>query len=127
MIISGTSVGLIALGGAAGSVCRYLVAHIMARWAGAGFPYGTLTVNLAGSLLMGALMAWLAAFPKPGAQALLAVGFLGGFTTFSAFAFDSLMLYQRGESAAALSYIGISVIGSLLAVAAGWYGLKGIL
>jgi CrcB protein len=126
--LSPTTLSLIALGGAMGSVMRFSISQIMTRWMGASFPYGTLTVNMVGSLLMGALMAWLTASPRYNLQALLAVGFLGGFTTFSAFAFDSLMLYQRGDALPALlGYISVSVMGSLLAVAIGWYGLKGML
>ena len=79
----------IAIGGALGSCLRFMLAGWIARLAGAGFPWGILSINVVGSLLMGLLVGWMA---KSGAEsrgtlhALLAVGFLGGFTTFSSFA-----------------------------------------
>lgn len=107
----------IALGGAAGSVLRYLVS----LWLGRGAPYGTLLVNLTGSFLLALL---LAAVPGGGAaqaqwRLALGTGVLGGFTTYSTFNVETLMLLQRGEAGRALLYIGATVLGALIA---GWLG-----
>jgi fluoride exporter len=105
----------VAVGGAAGSVARYLVVLGCARLCGPLFPWGTLAVNVAGSLVMGVVAALLFRF---GALAetvrhLVMVGFLGGFTTFSSFSLDVFGLAQRGETAAAAGYLLASVILSV--------------
>jgi CrcB protein len=102
---------LIALGGAAGSVLRYLMV------AAIGAPWGTAAVNLLGSFLIGALFVLLDA--RTGWQLLLMTGLLGGFTTFSAFSLDALKLIQSGQSLQAGVYVLGSVLLSLLAVALG--------
>ena len=93
----------IALGGALGSVGRFYVMGAAERWLasliGAGFPYGTLTVNVVGSFILGALVQGLAVSFDAGevVQRFLFVGLLGGFTTFSAFSADSIALLERGR------------------------------
>ncbi len=112
---------LVMLGGALGSGARLLVGRAMTAWLGAGFPWGTLTVNLAGGLAMGLLaggLARMAGASEPW-RLLLGVGVLGGFTTFSAFALDAATIIERGDWGAALSYALVSVVGSVLAVFAG--------
>lgn len=110
----------VALGGALGSVGRYVFAGQAARVLGAGFPWGTLGVNVTGSLLMGIVAAWFAARATlpPEMQAFAAIGVLGGFTTFSAFSLDLVQLWERGLIAQALLYgaasFGLSV-GALIA------------
>ncbi len=106
---------LVMLGGAFGSGARYLMASRFAA------PWGTLAVNLIGGLLMGVLVGSLTKLSAGGEQArlLLGVGVLGGFTTFSAFSLDSWVLIDRGQVALALGYIGLSVAGSIAALAAG--------
>jgi fluoride exporter len=110
----------VALGGALGSVGRYVFADQAARALGAGFPWGTLGVNVTGSLLMGIVAAWFAARATlpPEMQAFAAIGVLGGFTTFSAFSLDLVQLWERGLIAQALFYgaasVGLSV-GALIA------------
>ena len=111
----------VAAGGAAGAVARYYVVGALAQWSGAGFPVGTLTVNAAGSFLMGALAAageaaWT---PAPELRAALAAGLLGGFTTFSAFALDTALLARQGAWLAAGAYVAASVVLSLAGLAAG--------
>ncbi|MEL6751280.1 MAG: fluoride efflux transporter CrcB [Pseudomonadota bacterium] len=110
------------LGGGAGAVARHGVNGLAFRAFGSGFPVGTLTVNVVGSLLMGLLIGVLAARSQGDELVRLAVatGFLGGFTTFSAFSLDALTLWQRGESAAAAGYVFASVGLSLAAVVAGF-------
>lgn len=111
----------IALGGGLGAVARHLVSEASKRYAGAGFPYGTMTVNILGSLLMGLLIGWLVT--KQGGENLklfLATGFLGGFTTFSAFSLDAINLLERKAYTPLMLYIGGSVLVAILAL---WAGL----
>lgn len=116
---------LIFLGGGAGSVLRWLTGLGAARLFGAGFPLGTLAVNLIGCFVMG-LLAKLLLPPDSGggdARFLLMIGLLGGYTTFSAFALDAANLWMREANGLAFLYIGLSVMGSLAAVALGlWLG-----
>ena len=113
---------LVAAGGALGSVGRFLTGEWMTRLSGTGFPWGTLAVNLAGSLLAGLVFAWLAGRDGAGAwlRLLLMVGVLGGFTTWSSFALETLLLGRSGNTGAALAYVVASVVGGLLLVWAGW-------
>jgi CrcB protein len=110
----------IALGGAAGSVIRAVIGMSLH----ARFPWATLLVNTAGSLLIGWLMTRLGGL-EPDAfsrwHALLVVGFCGGFTTFSTFSWQTLELMQRGEWAAAVTNVLLSVTLCLLAV---WLGCR---
>ncbi|WP_181707423.1 fluoride efflux transporter CrcB [Chthonobacter rhizosphaerae] len=113
---------VVAVGGAAGSVCRYAVTLAAARVLGPGFPWGTLVVNVVGSAAMGLLVGVLAARSDGGSQAvrlLIATGFLGGFTTLSSFSLDAVMLYERGEGGAALIYVAASILLSLGGLVAG--------
>jgi len=113
----------IAAGGALGSVMRYLVSTGVYAVAGRGFPYGTLTVNVAGSLAMGLLFVLL--IDRAGADGFwrmaLLVGFLGAFTTFSTFSIETLNLMQGGEFTKALVNILFSVT---LCIAATWIGMR---
>ena len=114
---------LIALGGGVGSVARFACAEATAAWLGTAFPWGTLAVNLAGSLAIGAF----AALWAPGARGaspdlawLLMAGFCGGFTTFSAFSLQTLQLLQSGEVSRAGANVAGSVVLCVLATWAGW-------
>ncbi|MBB3934797.1 fluoride efflux transporter CrcB [Aureimonas phyllosphaerae] len=115
------NVALVALGGALGSVARYGVSVAAGRWLGVAFPYGTLFVNVTGSFVMGVLVAWLSRHLEmpPELRVFLAVGVLGGYTTFSSFSLDAVSLWEGGSQAAALLYVGLSMVGGLLALAAG--------
>lgn len=113
---------LVAAGGAAGSAARYLTGMAAARWAGGGWPWGTLTVNLIGGLLMGLLVGVLA--HRGGAEQerlrlLIGVGFLGGFTTFSAFSLEAAQMIERRALADAFFYVLASVTLSVAALFAG--------
>lgn len=110
------SILLVALGGAAGSVARFLVVTGMGRVV-AGWPLGTLMVNVAGSFAIGVLFVVLT--QRAHLAPLLVAGFLGGFTTFSAFSLDTLKLWEGGAAVQAALYVAASVILSLLAVALG--------
>lgn len=109
----------IAIGGAFGSVCRYLLMSATTQLMGREFPYGTLLVNLFGSFLLGLLVGVIASILPRGRElhALLAVGFLGGFTTFSTFAMDVYLLSER-EPFSAMLYtacsVGLSVVAFFL-------------
>lgn len=107
---------LVALGGAAGSVARFLTVTALARVAG-GWPWGTLAVNVAGGLAIGLLYVLLD--QRAQLSPLLVAGFLGGFTTFSAFSLDALKLWEAGQALQAAVYVAASVILSLAAVALG--------
>ncbi|THD85208.1 fluoride efflux transporter CrcB [Aliigemmobacter aestuarii] len=109
----------VALGGALGASLRHL-ANVAARhWLGAGFPYGTMIVNVLGSFLMGVLVVALVQKGGTKATPFLMTGVLGGFTTFSAFSLDAITLWERGQVMAAGAYVLLSVLLSLAAIAAG--------
>ena len=112
---------LVAFGGALGSVCRYLVGVGALRLMGPSFPWGTLAVNVAGSFAIGILAELIVA--RSGASAelrlLLITGFLGGFTTFSAFSLELVLMIGGGRTLAALSYALLSTLGSIVLLAGG--------
>lgn len=107
------------LGSALGGGARLYVSTLVARGAGTSFPWGTLAVNVAGCLLVGALGALFEpASPlhvRQDLRVFLVVGILGGFTTFSAFSLEALLLVQRGQAPAAVGYVALSLAGCLLA------------
>lgn len=109
------------IGGAAGAAARFLVGKATLGWLGPGYPWGTLAVNLIGGFAMGLLAGSLARFGEGGEQwrLLLGVGVLGGFTTFSAFSLDVMVMLERGDWMPALGYALASVVGSVLALYAG--------
>ncbi len=116
---------LVALGGAIGASSRHLVAMASLRAFGEWFPIGTLLINIIGCLLMGVFVAFLDAKLQPpeGLRLFVATGFLGGFTTFSAFSFDFVSLWERGDAGLAIGYAAASVILSLAGIVLGlWVG-----
>ncbi|MBO9714482.1 fluoride efflux transporter CrcB [Sphingomonas sp.] len=119
---------LVMLGGALGSAARFLTGKLMLGWLGPNYPWGTLTVNLAGGMLMGVLAGSLARFGQGGEswRLLLGVGVLGGFTTFSAFSLDAMVMIERGDWMTALGYALVSVIGSLIALALGLAAVRAV-
>jgi CrcB protein len=117
---------LVMIGGAAGAGLRWEFGRLALRQLGPGFPWGTLGVNLIGGLLMGAVagtMTATGAVDRP-LWLLLAVGLLGGFTTFSAFSLDLFAMIERGRFGAASLYVGASVLGALLLFAVGWWAAR---
>ena len=112
---------LVAAGGAIGAVGRYLVSHATTAMIGHGFPLATIIVNVSGSFAMGILIevGALKFNLSPEWRALLAVGMLGAFTTFSTFSLDAVTLLERGRHIAALAYVTISVTASIAALIAG--------
>ena len=117
---AGVLYGLAAFGGALGALARWGVATALPHSPG-GWPWATLLVNLTGCLLLGALTAALTArSPEPPwARPFLAVGVLGGYTTYSAFAVEVVELVEAGAAVLSAGYVLVSVLGGVLAVAAG--------
>ncbi len=116
----------IALGGSLGAISRYWVSTTTYAWLGSNFPYGTLVVNVTGSLVMGFLTVVLVQrFDVSDEVRLgLIVGFLGSFTTFSAFSIDTIHWIENGAVIKALVYILVSVIACVLGAWAGLISAK---
>jgi CrcB protein len=112
---------IVFFGGGLGAALRHGVNLVAVRALGTGFPYGTLTVNVVGSIIMGLLAAWFAF--KSGApqqwRLFLTTGVLGGFTTFSTFSLDTALLYERDAYFLAALYVLVSVAASLAGLFAG--------
>ena len=122
--MSGQAFIWVALGGALGAVGRYLVG--LSLKTASGFPWATMSVNILGSLLMGLVIGWLSR-QNGGSDALrlfVAVGILGGFTTFSAFSMDLFTLLERRDIAATMLYLGGSLLGGLVAFIIGFMALR---
>lgn len=119
--MTGYKILIVGLGGFIGSVARYIVVKTVDGRLNALFPYGTLTVNIAGSFLLGII--YMLALRKAGlsedGKLFLGVGFCGGFTTFSAFALENFSLIQQKLPGTSLLYISLSVVAGILALAAG--------
>jgi CrcB protein len=116
---------IIGLGGFLGSVMRYITVRWVDGKLNTLFPYGTLTVNIVGSFLVGVI--YMAALRKAGlsenGRLFMGVGFCGGFTTFSAFALENFNLMQEKLLGTSILYISLSVVAGILALAAGvWVG-----
>ena len=123
----------VAVGGAAGSVLRYQLGRMVTNLAGPGntFPWGTLSINILGSLAMGALVGWLARGSMNPQSAeplrlLIGVGLLGGFTTFSAFSSELVTMLHRGQAMLALGYAAASLIAGMAAVIIGLVAAQSI-
>jgi CrcB protein len=112
------AVGAVAVGGAAGSVLRFLVGVWFLQRTGPGFPWGTLTINLTGAFAIGIVMqlAQSRLGLNPYARVLLATGFLGGYTTFSAFAYETYALGRDALTVQSLAYGFGSVVAGVAAV-----------
>jgi CrcB protein len=111
----------IAAGGAIGALLRYWASTGVHAWLGRGFPYGTLFVNVLGSLLMGFLFVWLIdrMAAGPALRAFLLIGVLGAFTTFSTFSMETLNLMESGQFGKALLNVVASVVVCVAAAGAG--------
>ena len=114
---------LVFCGGGLGATLRFGVNGATLRWLGPSFPWATLGINVAGSLVMGVVAGVLARAAAESfalnARLFLMTGILGGFTTFSAFSLDAFTLWDRGEAAGAFAYVAASVVLSLAAVSLG--------
>jgi CrcB protein len=124
------STALVFLGAGIGGVLRHGVNLVSLKWLGASFPYGTMAINIIGSGVMGLVAGFLAFKAGEGwtqnARLFLATGILGGFTTFSAFSLDAVLLWERGEAMLAAFYVIGSVALSLVALVAGLALVRGL-
>jgi len=115
-------IAAVAIGGAIGSVSRFLCGHLLGNWLGTLFPWGTLMVNILGSIWLGYIAT--ISLQRPGSldptlRLLLTTGFAGGFTTFSSFAYETLALLQQNEPELAVANIGSNMILGFIAC---WLG-----
>ena len=121
---------LVFLGAGIGGALRHGTNLAAARLLGSAFPWGTLAVNVIGSLAMGLIAGWLASRADAGwaqpVRLFLATGILGGFTTFSAFSLDAVLLWERSEPALAGAYVLLSVVASIGALMAGVAVARGL-
>ena len=119
---------IVALGGAVGASLRHLTSLLTLRWFGPNFPWGTLTVNIVGSFLMGVFIELLARKfdSSQELRLLIATGIMGGFTTFSAFSLDVAVMWERGATLTAAGYVLASVMLSILALFAGLAVIRGL-
>ena len=117
---------LVFFGGGLGAALRHAANQAAVALFGASFPIGTLLVNVTGSAAMGLFAGWLAlrsALP-PQLSLFLTTGFLGGFTTFSAFSLDTVALWERGDHGLALAYAVASVLLSISGLVLGWTAMR---
>jgi fluoride exporter len=122
------SFAVVFLGAGIGGALRHGVNLAALRLLGPGFPHGTLTVNLVGSLVMGLLAGWFAHKTDPGLtwRLFLTTGILGGFTTFSAFSLDAALLLERGQVALAALYVLTSPVLAIAGLFAGLWLIRAI-
>ena len=111
----------VGIGGALGAVLRYWLDGVVSRWAPGAFPWGTFVINVSGCFAIGFLSALLTGrvLPHPALRTALLVGFVGAYTTFSTFAYETQQLARGGAFALALANVVASVVAGLLAV---WLG-----
>ncbi|MDG3008167.1 fluoride efflux transporter CrcB [Paludisphaera mucosa] len=113
-------IGILSLGGAFGVNARYWLGLWVNRWASPQFPLATFLINVTGSFAIGFLATLLAhRLPHPHLRLLVVTGFLGGYTTYSTFAYDGLTLWERGERGASLFYTAATLVVGFLAVTLG--------
>ncbi len=117
------------LGGGLGAMARHGLSSLIMRQASSGFPWGTLCVNIIGAFVMGVIIEALALkFDlSPNMKLLLTTGFLGGFTTFSAFSLETVLLIERHAYAQGALYVGLSVFGSVIALMIGLFAVRHLL
>ena len=113
---------MVGAGGALGSILRFWLGSYIGSRMGARFPYGTLVINVTGSFLIGFVFALLTAKTQwnPNWRYLILIGFIGGYTTFSSFEFETLRTMQDGQIGLGILYVGLSVVVGFLAV---WGGV----
>ena len=120
---------LVFVGGGLGSVLRFATYHAARLWLPPSFPWGTLAVNVLGGVAAGAVAGWFLSRSVGGADStslFLMTGLLGGFTTFSAFSLDAVLLWQRGQPAAAIGYVTASVLLAIGGVIAGMIAVRAL-
>jgi CrcB protein len=120
---------MIAAGGALGAIARYALGGLVQEWAGARFPYGTLVVNVSGCLVMGVVMTLLTerGVIHPNWRFLVPVGFIGAYTTFSTFEYETFRVIEQGGWIVALANVAVSVVAGFAALVAGIFGTRALL
>ncbi len=116
----------VGIGGCLGSIARYWLSGVVYRYFNAGFPYGTLAVNVLGCFLLGGVMG-LVEYRQlfgPNVRVFLTIGILGGFTTFSTFGFETFALLRDHQVLAAFGNVAANVVVGMAAVVAGWFLAK---
>ncbi len=124
-----TRYAMIAVGGALGALARYALGGLVQEFAGARFPYGTLVVNVSGCLVMGVVMTLLTerGVVHPSWRFLVPIGFIGAYTTFSTFEYETFRALEQGGWLIALANVMVSVGAGFAAVAAGVLGTRALL
>jgi CrcB protein len=119
----------VAIGGAMGSIARFLLGAFVQHRAGTTFPVGTLVINITGSLLLGFLLRFALSTPSitPATRALLTTGFCGGYTTFSTFSYETMALIEENELGRAALYVALSVMVALVGTYCGMLAAREIL
>lgn len=115
---------IVFVGSGLGGVARHLLNSFIAGLSGSGFPWGILTINITGSIVLGLLAEWLAlrGHVSPDVRLFLTTGFIAGYTTFSTFSLDTALLFERGQPALAVAYVLASVVFSIVGLFAGmWF------
>jgi CrcB protein len=117
------------LGAGVGGAIRHGMNIWVARWLGSHFPYHTFIINVLGSLVMGLIAGWFAERIQEAShmRLFLTTGILGGFTTFSAFSLDAVLLWERQEPVLAALYVGGSVVGALVGLVLGLWIVRSAL
>lgn len=119
----------ISVGAIIGALSRHFMMNAVGKWLGTGFPWGTVLINMLGSFIMGVLietfaLKWSA---SQEVRAMLTVGILGSFTTFSTFSLDFALLTERGQLAYAFGYAALSVLAAITALFGGLYLVRTLL
>ncbi len=109
----------VALGGSLGALGRYGVTHLMTVWKGGDFPYGTMTANMLGCLMIGFLATRLHDHPSQFLRLVVLTGFLGSFTTYSTFGYESIQLLRGDQGIYGFIYLGVHIFLGLGLVALG--------
>lgn len=119
----------VAVGGAFGTVARYVLTLVIQQRAGPGFPVATLVVNVTGSLLLGFLMRYglESATTSPEIRLLMTTGFCGGYTTFSTFSYETARLIEDGDWRRGLAYVIASVVVSIVGMFGGFALARGLM
>lgn len=117
---------IVFLGSGLGGVARHLLNSFVTAFAGGGFPWGILAINVMGSTAIGVVAGWFAYRSEAPAdlRLFLTTGILGGFTTFSAFSMDTALLYERRQPGLAAVYVAASVLLSILGLFGGLWTLR---
>lgn len=117
---------LVFIGSGIGGMARHGIGQLSIRWFVPGFPIGTLSINIVGSLIMGIIAEYWAlksGLPQP-ARLFLTTGVIGGFTTFSAFSLEAALLWERGQPLLTIAYVTVSVVFSISALFVGLWLIR---